>query len=172
MSRPGKRGLVRSAASDIVNNVSSLGLLVFAAVLFLGGAIGGIGLVSRLGGAGWFMYALVIGTYALVFGPVIASAVTLRQKGSPRHRAAVEGRRQEQRLKYGLDALEAKSAMPTEERTALRQEELRRRAMRSAGSREEASSTPSPASTTNGPTETETSITKPGRPSPGGDTTR
>ena len=43
-------------------------------------------MISRLGGAGWFMYALVIGTWALVFGPVIASAVTLHQNGSRRHR--------------------------------------------------------------------------------------
>lgn len=171
MSQDEKRGFVRSAASDAFHNVSSVGLLVFAAVLFLGGAVGGIGLVSRLGGAGWFMYALVIGTYALVFGPVIASAVTLRQKGSPRHRAAVEGRRQEQRLKYGLDALEAKSAMSTEDRTALRQEELRSRAMRSTGSRDDASSAARPASTTNGPTPSETSSTNPGRPS-GGETSR
>jgi hypothetical protein len=166
------RGALRSATSDLFHNASSVALLAFAAVLFLSGAIGGIGLVSRLGGAGWFMYALVIGTYALVFGPVIASAVTLRQNGSPRHRAAVERRRQEQRLKYGLDALEARSALPAEERTALRQEELRRRAVRSAGSREESRSTASPAPVTKGPVESDTVTTNPGRALPGGETTR
>ncbi|MBA2348986.1 MAG: hypothetical protein H0V81_11895 [Solirubrobacterales bacterium] len=166
-----RRGLLSRAAGDVANNVSSVALLAFASVLFFSGAIAGVGLVSRLGGAGWFMYALVIGTYALIFGPVIAWAVTLRQNGSPRHRAAVEKRRQQQRLKYGLDALEAKSAMSPEERTAMRQEELRRRAARS-GARDAASRTMSPNAVTNGPTDGSTSSTNPGRPSPGGENTR
>lgn len=101
-----KRGRLGTRVSDMLSNLSSAALFVFAAVLFLAGAIGGIGLIGRLGGAGWFMYALVIGTYALVFGPVIAGAVTLRQNGSPRFRAEVEQRREQQRRKYRLDALE------------------------------------------------------------------
>lgn len=166
-----QRGFLSRAFGDVFNNVSSVALLIFAGVLFFGGAIAGVGLIGRLGGAGWFMYALVMGTYALIFGPVIASAVTLRQKGSPRHRKAVESRRQEQRSKYGLDALEALSAMSPEERSAARQEETRRRARGSVGRRVDDSSTTSPRPATNGPADGVTSTTNPERPD-GGDTTR
>jgi hypothetical protein len=103
-------GRSRQVAVDVLANMSSVALFICSAALFLGGAFAGIGLVSRLGGAGWLMYSVVIGTYALVFGPVIASAVTLRQRGSARHRAALAERRREQRIKYQLDRLEAEDA--------------------------------------------------------------
>lgn len=130
-----KRGRLSTGLSDLLNNVSSVALLVGAAIFFLAGAIGGIGLVSRLGGAGWFMYALVIGTYSLVFGPVIASAVTLRQKGSPKHRRELELRREQQRRKFGLH-LRAHEAAQAEER---------------AEGRSPQSSSSTPARQTNGP---------------------
>ncbi|MCW3040365.1 MAG: hypothetical protein JWM31_2270 [Solirubrobacterales bacterium] len=158
MDEERKRGRLSTGFSDIFNNVSSVALLIFAGVLFLAGAVGGVGLVSRLGGAGWFMYTLVIGTYALVFGPVIASAVTLRQKGSPRHRAAIEKRREHQRRKYRLEYLESEEGQA-------------RKGMSSEG-RAKATTSTTPASVTKGPTDTDETATNPGSAPPGGDTMR
>lgn len=84
--------------------MSSAALLAFALTMFLGGAIIGIAMVPRLGSAGWFMYLFVMSTYALVFGPVLASAVTLHQRGSRKHRELIEQRIKEQREFFGLHA--------------------------------------------------------------------
>jgi hypothetical protein len=92
--------MTAAMARDLLRNLSSAALLVLAVALFLAGAIGGVGVIGRLGGAGWLMYALVLTTYALVFGPVIAGAVTLRQRGSRRHRAALEQRHAAQRRQF------------------------------------------------------------------------
>jgi hypothetical protein len=154
-----KRGRLSTGVSDLLNNISSIVLFVFAAVLFLAGAIGGIGLVSRLGGAGWFMYALVIGTYSLVFGPVIASAVTLRQNGSPKHRAAVEARREQQRRKFGLHLRATDAAAAAQDGAGGENRVPARRTTR-------------PSALTNGPARTDDSVTNPGTIPPGGDSTR
>jgi hypothetical protein len=154
MDHEPKRSRLGTGVSDMLSNLSSAALFVSAAALFLAGAVGGIGLVGRLGGAGWFMYALVIGTYALVFGPVIASAVTLRQNGSPRFRAEVERRREQQRRKYRLDALERDAQARTGEHRA------------------PATSSTSPAVVTNGPMLNDGSVTNPGKASSDGDATR
>ncbi|UTI63597.1 hypothetical protein NBH00_19915 [Paraconexibacter antarcticus] len=156
-----QRGRLSQGMADILNNVSSGVLFIFVAVFFLAGAIGGISLVSRLGGAGWFMYALVIGTYSLVFGPIIASAVTLRQNGSPKHRAELAARREQQRRKFGLHLREmeaAQAAAPADGPDAEK--------------RVPASTSTSPAAVTNGPTPTDESVTKPGTRSPGADSDR
>lgn len=155
-----QRGRLSQGMADILNNVSSVVLFIFVAVFFLAGAIGGIGLVSRLGGAGWFMYALVIGTYSLVFGPIIASAVTLRQNGSPKHRAELAARREQQRRKFGLHLRATEAAQEAEaEREG-------------AENRVPASRSTSPAATTNGPGPSDGSTTNPGTRPPGADSVR
>lgn len=154
-----QRGRLSQGMADILNNVSSVVLFIFVAVFFLAGAIGGIGLVSRLGGAGWFMYALVIGTYSLVFGPIIASAVTLRQNGSPKHRAELAARREQQRRKFGLHLRATEAA---QEAAAADRAENRVPASRST----------SPAAVTNGPAPTDGSVTNPGTRSTGADSER
>lgn len=151
-----RRGRLSTGVSDVLNNLSSAALLIFAATLFLAGAIAGVGLVSRLGGAGWFMYALVIGTYSLVFGPIIAQAMTMRQNGSPKHRAELERRREQQRRKFGLH-LRASDA--TQERET-----------DDGRSAQKSSSNPAPA--TNGPADSDTSVTNLGSKSTGGDSIR
>jgi len=88
----------------VLSQLSSAALLIGAVTMFLAGAIVGISVISRLGGAGWFMYLLVISTYALVFGPVLASAVTMHQRGSRKHRETVERRIEEEREFFGLHA--------------------------------------------------------------------
>jgi hypothetical protein len=90
--------------SDAISQMSSIGLIIMCVVGFLVPAIAGITMISRLGGAGWFMYVLVLGTWSLVFGPVIASAVTIHQNGSKRHRDAKRERIEQQRRKFGLHA--------------------------------------------------------------------
>lgn len=105
MEDGGKRRLAawaHQATSDAASQAGALALAVFAVVLFLAGAIVGIGMIGRLGGAGWIIYVVVIATYALLFGPVVASAVTLHQRGSRRHREAKERRLEADRRYYGL----------------------------------------------------------------------
>ena len=97
-----EEGTARRRVTDAISQMSSIGLIILCVVGFLGPAIAGITMISRLGGAGWFMYVLVLGTWSLVFGPVIASAVTIHQNGSKRHRDAKRLRIEEQRRKFGL----------------------------------------------------------------------
>jgi len=87
---------------DVLSRVSGTVLLLGGFVMFAAGAVAGMTMIGRLGGAGWLMYAVVIGSYALVFGPVVAYAHGLHQNGSRRHREAVRRRQESQRLKYGL----------------------------------------------------------------------
>lgn len=109
MARPHRKesheheeGTARRRVADAISQMSSIGLIILCVVGFLVPAIAGITMISRLGGAGWFMYVLVLGTWGLVFGPVIASAVTIHQNGSKRHRDAKRQRIEEQRRKFGL----------------------------------------------------------------------
>jgi hypothetical protein len=88
--------------SDLAYKGLGIAIGVGGAALFLAGAIIGLSIIGRLGAAGWIMYVVVIGCYALVFGPVLASAVTMYQRGSRRYREAVERRIEEQEEKFGL----------------------------------------------------------------------
>jgi len=100
MSRPGDRS--RRFAGDVVLKGLAIALMLGGAATFLAGAHAGAGFIGRLGGAGWLIYAVVITSFALLFGPLVASAFTLFQRGSHRSRTAVEARREEQRRKFGL----------------------------------------------------------------------
>lgn len=100
--RDRQEGTIEMLVHDLVQKVGGTALLVGALVVFLAGAFAGLTMISRLGGAGWFMYVLVIGTWALVFGPAVAYGRGMHQKGSKAHRAEIERLRDEQRLKYGL----------------------------------------------------------------------
>jgi len=109
-----EEGTTRRRVADAFSQMSSIGLIVMCVVGFLVPAIAGITMISRLGGAGWFMYVLVLGTWSLVFGPVIASAVTIHQSGSKRHRDAKRQRIEEQRRKFGLHARYQETPEPPE----------------------------------------------------------
>jgi hypothetical protein len=93
---------MRRLLLDIGNKVGGTALLIMSLVLFLAGAAAGLSLISRLGGAGWIMYAVVIGSWGLLFGPIFAHAMTMHQNGSPRYREELRERQRQQRLKYGL----------------------------------------------------------------------
>lgn len=97
-----EEGSLRRRLSDALAQMGSLGLVALCVVGFLLPAVAGITMINRLGGAGWFMYALVMGTWALVFGPILASAAQLRENGSRRHREEKARRIEEQRRKFGL----------------------------------------------------------------------
>jgi uncharacterized membrane protein len=97
-----REGSARQRFADMFANIGSIGLIGVCVVGFVIPAILGLAMISRLGSAGWFMYAFVLGTWGLVFGPVVASAVTMRQNGSKRHREAKRLRIEEQRRKFGL----------------------------------------------------------------------
>lgn len=97
-----REGSARQRLADMFANIGSLGLIGVCVIGFVIPAIAGVAMISRLGSAGWFMYAFVLGTWGLVFGPVVASAVTMRQNGSKRHRDAKRQRIEEQRRKFGL----------------------------------------------------------------------
>lgn len=108
-----EEGTTRRRVADAVSQMSSIGLIIMCVVGFLVPAIAGITMISRLGGAGWFMYVLVLGTWSLVFGPLIASAVTIHQSGSKRHRDAKRQRIEEQRRKFGLHARSQETESPS-----------------------------------------------------------
>lgn len=97
----------RRGLNGLFANVSSVALAVFGITFFFVGAIAGLSVIGRLGAAGWIIYGFVMGTWALVFGPIIASSVTLRQTGSKRYQRDLEERREWQRRKYRLDHLES-----------------------------------------------------------------
>lgn len=99
-----REGTARQRFADMFANIGSLGLIGVCVIGFVIPAVAGLAMISRLGSAGWFMYAFVLGTWGLVFGPVVASAVTMRQNGSKRHRDAKRQRIEEQRRKFGLHA--------------------------------------------------------------------
>ncbi len=99
-----REGTVRQFLEDIASKVGSAVLLGGALVAFLAGAAAGVAMIGRLGGAGWLIYIVVIGTYALVFGPIVASAYDLYQRGSASYREEQRKRLEQQRLKFGLHA--------------------------------------------------------------------
>jgi hypothetical protein len=91
-----------SVARDLVSKLSGAVIIAVAVAMFLGGAFAGLAMIGRLGGAGWIIYFVVISAYALVFGPLLVSGVTLAQRGSRRRRAATAQRVEDQRRKFGL----------------------------------------------------------------------
>lgn len=97
-----REGTVRQFLEDVASKVGSAALLIGAVVMFLAGAIGGLALIGRLGGAGWLIYIIVMSTYALVFGPIVASAYDLYHRGSASHREEQRKRLEAQRRKFGL----------------------------------------------------------------------
>jgi len=97
-----REGTARQRLADMFSQMSSLGLVGICIIGFVVPAVLGTTMIGRLGGAGWFMYAFVLGTWGLVFGPIVASAVTMHQNGSKRHRDAKRQRIEEQRRKFGL----------------------------------------------------------------------
>lgn len=88
--------------SDTTSRVIAVAMWAASLALFAATAIYGVSFVSRLGGAGWFIYVVLIGTFALVFGPIVASAHGFWERGSQRHRDEVAQRRTEQSAKYRL----------------------------------------------------------------------
>jgi hypothetical protein len=87
---------------DMLSQASGIAIIAAVAVLFVSGAAVGLTMIGRLGGSGWIIYAAVITSYGLVFGPLFVGGVTLHQRGSRRARAATQRRIEEQRLKFGL----------------------------------------------------------------------
>ncbi len=97
-----EEGTAQTRIADMLSNASSVALVALCVVGFLGPAIAGVTMIQRLGGAGWVMYALVMGTWALVFGPLLAHAAQLRENGSRRAREEKRARIDAQRRKFGL----------------------------------------------------------------------
>lgn len=94
------------AMSDTVNKLIAVAMYAGCLILFAATAIYGVSFVSNLGGAGWFIYVVLIGTFAMVFGPVVASAHGFWERGSPRHRKKVQARYEEQSSKYRHDFID------------------------------------------------------------------
>jgi uncharacterized membrane protein len=88
--------------ADLAYKAGAIAMAILGGAVFLAGAIVGASMVGRLGGAGWLIYGVLLGSFALVFGPVVASAVKMFQRGSRRHRAATERRIEEQQTKFHL----------------------------------------------------------------------
>jgi hypothetical protein len=93
---------MRRLLADLALKAGGVAIAIIGGAIFLAGAIVGLSMVGRLGGAGWLIYAVLVGSFALVFGPVVASAVKIFQRGSRRHRAATERRIEAQQAKFHL----------------------------------------------------------------------
>ena len=77
-------------------------MIVFSAFVFVAAAAGGQTLIGALGDFGWIAYFTVLGVIAMSLGPVFVVGVKVRLRGSARHRAEVEERIRQQRIKFGL----------------------------------------------------------------------
>lgn len=97
-----REGTLRRYIQDLLSRISAIAMLVISALVFIGAGIGGIAMIGRLGGAGWLIYIVVMSTFALVFGPIVASSYTLRKEGSRKYREERRRRIEEQRRKFGL----------------------------------------------------------------------
>jgi hypothetical protein len=102
----------RRVISDLLSQTGGLALIALCAGIFVAAAIGGLSMVGSLGTFGWIAYVVVLGVLALALGPVLAGGVTIRRKGSDRHRALMRRRVEAQRRRFGVEPA-AQTAEPT-----------------------------------------------------------
>jgi hypothetical protein len=96
-------GRVRQGVSDLLSQTSGIVLIALCAAIFVGAAIGGLSMVGTLGTFGWIAYVVVLAVLGLSLGPVLASGVTIRRKGSAHHRELMRRRIEAQRRRFALD---------------------------------------------------------------------
>lgn len=92
---------------DVLSQTGGMAIVVVAGVVFVAAAIGGLTLIPSLGTFGYIAYFVVLGVLALALGPVLASGISIRNKGSAHHRDEAAERLEAQRRKFGLVAPEA-----------------------------------------------------------------
>jgi hypothetical protein len=92
---------------DAFSQTSGMVIVVFAGVIFIAAVIGGLKIIGNLGAFGYVAYGVILCVLALALGPVLASGISIRRKGSARHREEAAMRLEAQRRKFGLVAPEA-----------------------------------------------------------------
>lgn len=92
---------------DAVSQTGGMALVAAALVVFIAAVIGGLSIIGSLGAFGYIAYAIILCVLALALGPVLATGVTIRRKGSAHHRQEAAMRLEAQRRKFGLVAPEA-----------------------------------------------------------------
>ena len=93
---------MRTVLRDALSRLGAYVVLLAVAVVFLGGAVAGLSMIDRLGSLGLAMYAVAIVSWGLLFVPLVAYALGLRQRSSRRHREDLQARQAVERLRYGL----------------------------------------------------------------------
>jgi hypothetical protein len=92
---------------DAVSQTGGMAIVIAAAAIFVAAAIGGLTIIGSLGTFGYVAYFVVLAVLALALGPVLATGITIRRKGSAHHREEAAQRLEAQRRKFGLVSPEA-----------------------------------------------------------------
>jgi hypothetical protein len=92
---------------DVVSQTSGLALVAGVFVVFVLAAIGGLTMIGSLGTFGYIAYVVVLAVLSLALGPVFATGISLRRKGSARHQEEARVRLEAQRRKFALVSPEA-----------------------------------------------------------------
>jgi hypothetical protein len=92
---------------DAASQTSGMALVIASAVIFIAAVIGGLSIIGSLGVFGYVAYGVILCVLALALGPVLATGVTIRRKGSAHHREEAAMRLEAQRRKFGLVSPEA-----------------------------------------------------------------
>lgn len=87
---------------DAVSQTGGMVIVLAAAAVFVAAAIGGLTMIGSLGTFGYIAYFVVLSVLALALGPVLATGISIRRKGSAHHREEARLRLEAQRRKFGL----------------------------------------------------------------------
>jgi hypothetical protein len=87
---------------DAVSQTGGMAIVLAAGAIFVAAAIGGLSIIGSLGTFGYIAYFVVLGVLALALGPVLATGISIRRKGSAHHREEARLRLEAQRRKFGL----------------------------------------------------------------------
>jgi hypothetical protein len=92
---------------DAVSQTGGMVIVLACAAIFALAAVGGLQIIGSLGTFGYIAYFVVLGVLALSLGPVLATGISIRRKGSAHHREQARVRLEAQRRKFGLISPEA-----------------------------------------------------------------
>ena len=92
---------------DVLSQTSGMAIVIAAGAFFVAAGIGGLQIIGNLGAFGYIAYVVILCVLALALGPVLATGVSIRRKGSAHHRQEAAARLEAQRRKFGLISPEA-----------------------------------------------------------------
>lgn len=92
---------------DAASQTSGMAIVVAVGVVFIAAVIGGLQIIGSLGFFGYIAYFVILCVLALALGPLLATGISVRRKGSAHHREEAAMRLEAQRRKFGLVSPEA-----------------------------------------------------------------